>query len=254
VYSYHRLKPCLYLKSLTLDAATRCDVEVCAMKAVLLGIGMCAALQLGAVTIGQVDTFETSSEGWVIGAGPVLNSPTPVPTVATGGPGGAGDAYLSIVSTGQQGPGPRLTAQNFGQWAGNYVAAGVGAIAMDVRNFGETDLALRLLFVDLGAQGPVNVAGSATAIPVAAGSGWQRIVFPVYAGALTAGLGTITSALTGADELRIFHSVTGEFPPAAIAASLGVDNIAAVPEPATWMMLGSALAMLAAGRSAMRRN
>jgi hypothetical protein len=76
-----------------------------------------------AAVIGQVDTFETgTTESWVAGGGPMGTSP-PIPPFndPTGGPAGAGDAFLHITSQGGMGPGSRLTAFSiFSQWADNY--------------------------------------------------------------------------------------------------------------------------------------
>jgi hypothetical protein len=98
------------------------------------------------VILGQVETFDDPHH-WVIGVGPGGGIPQDVP-VELGGPGGPGDPYLSLVATGGIGPGSRLSAQNFEEWSGDYIAAGVNRISMDVRNFEATDLFLRLLFVE----------------------------------------------------------------------------------------------------------
>ena len=116
------------------------------MRIPLLGaallLGLAPAGPATALTIGQVDTFDQDASGWFV-PGP---SPTPPQWVASGGPGGAGDGWLQLAATGGTGSGSRLAVLNATQWAGDYAAAGIGAIAMDVSNFGPDDLALRLLF------------------------------------------------------------------------------------------------------------
>jgi hypothetical protein len=209
--------------------------------------------QFGAVILGQVQTFDDPVSGWVVGAGPLIGSPTNVPLEPTGGPAGAGDPYMLLESTGTDGPGSRLTAQNFDLWAGNYIAAGVNRIRMDVRNFDLTDVFLRLLFLEFDSTGaPRSAAFSTDAVLVGAGSDWQTIEFDVSPGALTAipepflPLASPASSLANTGELRIFHNpdpffAVGGNP--AIAATLGVDNItaAAIPEPGTWPLLLSGL-------------
>ena len=49
-----------------------------------------------------------------------------------GGPAGAGDQYMRITSNGGFGAGSRLTVLNRTQWLGNYIAAGVTAVEMDL--------------------------------------------------------------------------------------------------------------------------
>ena len=209
---------------------------------------------LCAVTINQVQTFDDPNHNWIIGAGPGPGTPASVP-LALGGPGGASDPYLSIVSTGGDGPRSRLTAQNFGQWAGDYTAERITHILMDVRNFGSTDLSLRLLFVAFGAMGPANVAFTTNAVFVPGSSDWQTVQFDVSPSALTATLGSATNALSNAGELRIFHNPSPSFAQRnlpAVIANLGVDNItaAAIPEPATWtLLIGGVLAMAVVRRS-----
>jgi hypothetical protein len=208
-----------------------------------------------AATIGQIQTFD-DPHGWVIGLGPVIGAPTPVP-VALGGPSGPADPYLSLVSTGGSGPGSRLSAQNFAEWSGNYLAAGINELQMDVRNFGPDDLSLRLLFLEFGAFGPVNAAFTTAAIFLPGGSDWERVSFSIAPADLTAlpGLGTAVGALSNVHELRIFHNPAPFFVPTlnpAVVATLGVDNITAVPEPATLMLLASAAAFGAHRRRARR--
>ena len=202
-----------------------------------------------AVTIDQVDTFEDgTTQDWVVG-GP---HPAPPINVPTGGPTGAGDRFLQLTAVGGSGAGSRLAVINDTQWAGDYLAAGVTGIEMDVKNLGDSTLALRVLFQDPPGNAPVNLAVSTDSIALPAGSGWIHVVFPIAASDLTATLGSVNAALTNATEMRIFHGTTANFPGDLIVAQLGVDNIRAVPEPDA--AIGIALAIGALGVTRLRAS
>jgi hypothetical protein len=214
-----------------------------ALVAVLPLLVLPSAAQAG-VILGQVQTFNDPDHHWVFGAGPVVGTPTPFP-VALGGPGGPADPYLSLDATGGTGPLSRLSAQNFVEWAGNYLVADVDVLTMDVKNFGPSDLSLRLLLIEFGAMGPVNIGFTTAAAFVPAGTDWETVSFSITPAALTAALGTAAGALSNAGELRIFHNpdpffIPNLMPP--VVATLGVDNItAAVPEPAALTLMAGAL-------------
>ena len=192
------------------------------------------------ITLGQIDTFEDgTTQGWGVGPG---GSPVPPVNVAGGGPNGANDNYLLLTSLGGAGgPGSRLVAFNMAQWAGDYLSAGVGLIQMDLNNLGTTDLSLRLLLAD-PAQGPPSNIAITDAFLLPAGSGWTHASFSISPSSLITLLGSANAALTNATELRIFHNPAPDFPGPpigipAIQASLGVDNIAAVPEPSAVLLV-----------------
>jgi hypothetical protein len=201
--------------------------------AVLCGFITASGLTTSAVTIGQVDNFEDgTTQNWVVG---LLGQPHAAPpsNAPTGGPAGVDDNFLQLTSLGASaaGSGSRLAGINFmGQWAGNYVAAGVSEIAMDVRNLGATDLFLRLAFSDPTAGPPANVAFSTTPVVLPAGGDWTHVVFPLAD--LTSGIGSVPAALGNTTELRIYHSTSPNFPNPVtpidpVMAVLGVDNIEA---------------------------
>ena len=204
-----------------------------------------------------LQTFD-DPHGWFFGGGPGGFPATSFP-VQLGGPGGATDPYLSLTSTGLAGPQSRLTAINTTEFTGDYTAAGVSAISMDLRNFGTNDLFIRLLLLDFDAITGVPINGALTTAPVflPSGSGWQNAAFDVTAAGLTLLFpgGTAADLLANVDELRIFHNQLPEFGPngiPAIAAVLGVDNIStgavAAPEPATLTLLLGGLAAAVARR------
>jgi hypothetical protein len=195
------------------------------------------------------DTFEDGTTmGWSVGG----QSPLPPTNVATGGPDGS--AYLELRANGIEGqPGSRLSALNAAQWMGDYLAAGITAIQMDVRNLGPEDVTLRLLlenFDELIPGPPTDAALTLDGVFVPAGSDWMTVVFDLTNLAALPG-GTVEGALGDVDVLRIFHNPEPNFagPPNAIPpvnVTLGVDNIAAigasVPEPATTTLLLTGLA------------
>ena len=213
----------------------------------------CAALfalpAAHAVDPGEIDTFSSGLEGWFAGGGPSGGVPAVPPTVsATGGPAGAGDSFLVLTSDGSNGPGGRLVGMNAAQWAGNYTAAGIGAIAMDLRNLGDTALSIRLYFEDPIPLPPANEAVTSDAVLLAPGSGWTHAVFPISTATLIALQGSTSTLLAHTTVLRIFSGVDADFPPARIAGVLGVDNIqaiAAVPEPSTLALFAGGLGWLA---------
>jgi hypothetical protein len=197
--------------------------------------------------IGQVDTFQDgTTQSWQVG-GAAPPAALPV-NVDTGGPAGAGDRFLRLTALGGNGPGSKLSVFNGAQWTGNYLGAGVGSLTMDLRNFGPSDLYLRLLFLGpFGPTGPTSLAFSTEAVFLPSGGDWTPVTFRIGTGDLTADFGTTAEALSGASELRLFHNPDpffngpgGNAIPS-VQASLGVDNIRAVaiPEPGTLALLAT---------------
>lgn len=201
------------------------------------------------IEIGQIDTFEDgTTQGWVTNLLGQGNPPNPPTNVSTGGPGGAGDNYLSLTSLGTQGPGGKLVGMNVSQWSGDYTDEGVTSITMQVKNFGDTDLNLRLLFESVGQFGPTDVAATTDSFFLAAGSDWTTVQFDVTPSALTPLLGDVNNALSNVSALRIYNSADLTFPGPNSVSSLGVDNMQAVPEPGTIMATLAGLGFLARKR------
>jgi len=204
----------------------------------------CFARPASAIVLGQVDTFEDGTTmGWAHGVpGYLLN-------VATGGPAGAGDHFLRLIADGV-GQGGRLTTFNLQQWLGNYIAAGVTNIEIDLRNEGATPLSIRLAFKS---ENTMNAPGYlSTPMLLAVGSGWQHFSIAFTPGSFTAIGGPAafnTFFSTGLGDARIINetgatNLNGDF----ITGQLGIDNIRAVPEPATVSLLAGGLVAVGLGR------
>ena len=221
---------------------------VAALGLFLVAIALPANAAAGPIAL---QTFD-SPHGWFFGGGPGGAPATPFPT-QLGGPGGPADPYLFLTSNGVSGPGSRLSAINTTEFAGNYTAAGVTSISMDLRNFGTTDLSLRLLLLDFDETTgiPINGAVTSAAVFLPNGSPWQSGAFNVTAGGLTLVIGSDAAALLAdVDELRVIHNPNPDFPIGgvpAIVAALGVDNIntgarPSAPEPTTVALMVGGLA------------
>ena len=190
--------------------------------------------------LGQSDAFSTTSTlNWTNGA------PATDPLViSTGGPAGAGDGYLQVTAD-NSGSAGKLTIFNRSQWAGNFSAAGIFSIEMDLANFGASALSMR---VALKSGTLSNSPGflSTTAFALAADGQWHHAAFLLDAGDLTlVGTGiTLASLLSSVAEMRIINApTTANLNGVNVTGQIGVDNITAVtPEPGTFLLLAGSLA------------
>lgn len=182
----------------------------------------------GAVMIDQVDTFSTpSTDGWGSGG----QNPNPPVRIASGGPMGVGDGFLQVTGNGSFGPGGKIVTLNAAQWSGNYLAEGITAIEFDITNTGATDVEIGLRF-----EGSTGGLISLNTVSVPAGADWTRVSLPMDAASLT-GPGNYIATMLNNFRLRI------EDPRGPISGQVGLDNITAVPEPATLglLVIGAAL-------------
>lgn len=212
--------------------------------------------RVDALVVGQVDTFQNgTTSGWLVG---LLGAAHPAPPVVipTGGPNGGNDAWLRLTAVGGAGAGSRLSVLNGTQWAGDYIASGIGTIELDLLNFGPSELSIRLMFENPQGGPPTDIAISNTAVVLAPGGAWTHAVFTIDPALFTALAGDAATALATTTLLRIFHASALGFPEP-VLAQLGVDNIRAgtraVAEPGSaWLLFGVVAAALA--RAARRRR
>jgi hypothetical protein len=183
------------------------------------------------ITLGQVDTFQSGTAlGWQQGLGANGLS------IQNGGPGGAGDLYMQVVGTGDPGAGGRITAFNNAQWTGNYAAAGVTVIEMDL--WAPTTNTQNLSFRIALKTGPGMTAGYLSpAFTVPDDGVWRHAVFQLSAVEMIAvgAPSPYETFIQSVGELRVLHSTTVSLNGQAIDGGVGIDNIRAsgapVPEP-----------------------
>lgn len=211
-------------------------------------LALCATLAAApayAISLGQIDDFEDGTvAAWQKGPATQL----PPTNIADGGPMGAGDGYLEVVSIGGFGPDSAMVFFNLDQWAGDYVSAGVTSISAQMANFGDTDMFMRLAIEGAGSR-----YGSADAFFLPADGLWYDVVFSLAAGDLVdIGSGVeLDIVLANVDVLRILSAEAGPaYQGDRIEAVLGLDNIAAtaVPLPAALWLFAGALMGLAGTR------
>lgn len=203
--------------------------------------GLCAGIAGAGPTRGQIDTFQDgTTEGWQIGR---ASSPEAPQNVSTGGPAGAGDAFLDMTSTGTGGPGSKAIIFNQAQWAGDYLSAGISEIDMDLKNLGATPLTMRIALDQFGG-GPGYVTVNGFSLP--ADGAWHHATFKIDSADLTPleSPPDLNALLSSVTEMRILSAASPSLDGDNIASSIGLDNIQAVPEPASAALLLAAAPML----------
>jgi hypothetical protein len=204
--------------------------------AFVVALALSATPAVATIVFGQVDDFEDGTTmNWAGGPGQS--------NIPSGGPAGAGDNYLQIVSTGGGGPGSKMGSFNDNQWTGDYTTAGVTSIDADIRNFGTTGaLHLRLLLFGDGGNFTSTIP-----FVVTNDGAWHDAVFPITPADLTAVDGGFDVAATLANITRflIRHqpgAPDGVGGSPSIVGVMGMDNVTALPEPGTLglLLLGGA--------------
>lgn len=206
----------------------------------LLGALLLSITSQAAVTLGQVDDFQTGTvHDWSRGA----VAPQPA-NVSTGGPAGTDDQFMRVLSDGAGNHG-KMLAFNNRQWSGDFT--GTTSISMDLINLGAAELTMRLSFRDSTGAGGGGFL-TEDRITLVPGAGWQTMVFDLSRLISVGTLVPVSSFMTHVAQMRIIHapqpfSLLGE----EVVGNLGVDNITAVPEASASVMLLLGM-LVAAGR------
>lgn len=169
---------------------------------------------LGVVALNQHDTFQdTTTMSWSGGSSPT--------NVANGGPQGTGDRYLQISSTGG-----KLATFNIDRWSGNFPTAGVARMEADLRNFGATDLTIRLVL--FGVNGDRWSSNTSFVLP--SGSTWTHAGYDLQAANFTqtVGSGTFADTLSNVDRIMFRHETVISSGGSFVAGILGIDNVAGI--------------------------
>jgi hypothetical protein len=201
------------------------------MKTILLCLTclLISAKALSQVSANRVDDFEDgTTQDWVIGnsSGAVF----PPANIATDGPGGIDDNYLTYTSTPPEigGAGSKMIIFNAApQWSSNFTSEGIVAIKFDVRVL-TNDLNLRVAF-----QGPNGKRICTTnAVNIVADSGWQSVTMPISASDFTSISGSsavsISDALSAVNTMRILSSNAPTWTNVdTVISTINLDNITA---------------------------
>jgi hypothetical protein len=175
---------------------------------------------LRAVEVGHIDDFESGTAGWT-GAGPSV--------VDSGGPAGDGDAYLEVVAGGGNGPGSRASTYNIGSaWIGDYAAAGITSIDLDLMNVESSSGPLSMRLVLFGPNSTNNRWTSTDAVMIPNDGQWQHVSFPIDGSTITRVMGgaTYEDMLENVVRVMIRHDPgTPTGTGATIQATFGMDNV-----------------------------
>jgi hypothetical protein len=206
------------------------------------------ASQAAAITTSQVDTFDGGDyQNW---QGAAMGVPVDA------GPAGMGDFALEVMTSGfPGGTNSRLTTFSGGsstpvatQWTGNWTEAGVTRILFDVRNPNDFDLVLWLGIA--GPLGPGFAGGldsfvTNESVIVPPDDEWHTASFDVLPEdfSVWTSPNTAATALANVYHLRVIHSFERGWVGELGAATMFLDNIRAVPEPSSGLLLVVASAM-----------
>jgi hypothetical protein len=176
------------------------------------------------ITPNQLDDFEDgTTQGWAEG----IVSPNPPVNIASGGPAGANDSYLSNEASGVAGPGGNMVMFNLAQWTGDYIAAGVRQIEVDMANLSPSATLIMHFSIE---SSDGTRWGSTTGVSLPADGQWRSVVFPLNDTDLARFQGTadFATALSDVVEARLVHTGSGPtWSGVPVVGTLGVDNVRA---------------------------
>jgi hypothetical protein len=182
------------------------------------------------LTLGQKDTFDDDLDGWDRGHHEYEQD----------------NGFLQI-------PGPEgaymITFFDGAPWGGNYPAAGVVRLRMRLRNEGPTALSVFVVFGNTHApsQGGEWLS-TATPVSLSPGGGWGTYDIPIGPGNLVSvqGGATYESVMTNVRTVRILHNDVPDPRALIVNSVLDIDDVEALPEPASATALAAGSLLLRA--------
>jgi hypothetical protein len=187
-----------------------------------------------AISLASFNNFEDgTTQSW--GGG---SSPTNVTE------GQASNNALEISATG----GNLATFSNSTDWTGNFTAAGVTGIRAWFKNTGSNPLGIRLVLFSASNQ---SIRWTSSTALVLSGSDWVQHTFLISQANLTSvgASATYASSVSSVSRMMFRHDpVAPTANGSPVTGSLRIDNIQAVPEPASVVALSGAILALARRR------
>lgn len=178
-----------------------------------------------AITAGDVDDFQDGTlQGWTSG----ISNPQGPTNEADQGPGGTGDRALLATATGSITAGGKLVIFNQSQWTGDFLAAGVADVRVDLRNLGDVTLTMR--FVLRSSFGVYVTDG----IEIAPSATYSTLTFSLRPAdlILVNGAADAETVLGNVTEFRFLHSTVANERGQIVSGQLLVDNVTALGESA----------------------
>lgn len=183
-----------------------------------------------AITLGQVDNFQDGTPAnWKQS---ILENVANEPNT---GPAGIGDNAMRVTSTN------RMVTFNQAQWTGNYIAAGVTRLTMDVRHQNAFSLWLRIGISNgsFGTHGSGDTYVTKNAIEVPNDNAWHSVAFDIAPGNFEATWSNPynpnpAAALANVTHLRIIHNPVPQDFTGAFGGGNAIwrfDNITAAAAP-----------------------
>lgn len=221
-------------------------------------LGLSAVTTTGthaAVMLGSGDSFTSGVDGWGQG-GTVANVPTWTGDSSWDGSPG----HLINTSDGSGAGGKFLMFNSSSSWTGDYLAAGVTAIEMQVDN--RTGILNTVpLRVAFNGAGGWFMSDAILIEDSTAGADWQKISFSITSSNLswvTGGSNDYNATFSGVTNFEILINESGSTSEGSgflrgdeIVADLRFDDIRAVPEPSSTLLIGLGALVFAGIR---RRN
>jgi hypothetical protein len=214
---------------------------ICVAFSAIMGIAMLSRDARAAIAAGQIDKFDDgTSQSWEFGHGFPAIEPG-------GGPAGASDSYIQM-SAGTGGLALNLIIFNDNQWTGNYAAAGVTQIDMDLKNPSTVPLTMRVVLKTGNGQTPGWCSTSGFALP--ADGVWHHASYLLDTADMTPinSPPPLATLLTNVGDMRILDAGSPTITGDSVTAVFGVDNIQAVPEPAGALVILGVWALKLCGR------
>ncbi|MGI9239466.1 MAG: PEP-CTERM sorting domain-containing protein [Verrucomicrobiales bacterium] len=203
-----------------------------------LALILSTAVTSTAVTLYQVDDFSSGTAGWLEGD----VSPNPPVVEDTGLVGGG---YLRNDSLGGGGAGGRLVMWNDEQWTGDYIGAGIVAIQFDALSTGDQPVDFRFAF---NGEGGWFYSPAIRIDDFASGPDLTLFTLPITSADLlhaSGGSGIYADTMSAVTRMEILTATgipsVGRSPDVLrgdrLEGTLFVDNITAIPEPGTGLLL-----------------